>query len=180
MTIPKNLVCAGYPHEDEGNDHTDHENTLAANAGFDPAQGGPIICKEPVDKDKPDGDSILVFVGVSHSNVLSKVAGKPGLFSRIYDEKDWITEKLSNWSDWSTCDHTCKSSRVRGCDLDTDSSDSCKNGIVIESYDCKASNYTNNQLPGYDDITHDDGSKGSEFQHRIMIRRNFEILRIFF
>ena len=165
MTIPKNLVCAGYPHGDEGDDHTDHDNTLAANTGFDPAQGGPIICKEPVNKDQPDGDSILVFVGVSHSNVLSKEAGKPGLFSRIYDEKDWITEKLSNWSDWSTCDHTCKSSRVRGCDLDEESSENCKNGIVIEPYTCTSSNYTNNQLPGYDDITHADGSKGSEFQH---------------
>ena len=50
MTIPNNLVCAGYPHEDEAEDHDGtHEKTLAANDGFKPDQGGPIICKEPLD-----------------------------------------------------------------------------------------------------------------------------------
>ena len=50
MTIPNNLVCAGYPHGDEAEDHDgDHEKTLAANDGFEPDQGGPIICKEPLD-----------------------------------------------------------------------------------------------------------------------------------
>ena len=148
-TIPDDQICAGYPHEDEAEGHDgDHEHTLAANTGFDPAQGGPIICKEAIDESKPDGDSILVFVGVSYSNMLSQQAGKPGLFTRVYDNKEWINEKLSTFSDWSKCDHTCQTTRVKGCGLTDADEPNCKGGLVTEYDTCKAANYTSGKLPG--------------------------------
>ena len=162
LTIPDNLVCAGYPDEDESDGHSGdtHDETLAANTGFEPARGGPIICKEPVNATEPNGDSILVFVGVSHSNMLSQEAGKPGLFSRIYDEKTWIENKLKTWSDWSTCDHTCKAKRTRGCGFIDSKEPNCEGGLVTETYDCVATNYTSNKRPGDEKILQADGTFG--------------------
>ena len=159
MTIPDNLVCAGYPHEDETKDHSGdvHELTLAANEGFKPDRGGPIICKEPLDENDDTKGSILVFVGIAHSNMLSLEAGKPGLFTRIYNEKAWIQEKLTTWSDWTPCDHTCKSTRVRGCGFVDTSEANCENGLVIEPYTCTKANYTNGELPGNGEILQSDG-----------------------
>ena len=93
--------------------------------------------------------------------MLSEKVGKPGLFARIYDEKDWIMKKLTVWSDWTSCDHTCKSTRVRGCGLvDSNETEKCENGLVTETDDCKAANYTSGKMPGDEKILQPDGNFG--------------------
>ena len=148
MMISDNLICAGYPHEDElqGLHSGEHHQTLATNFGFKEDRGGPIICKE---------DDILVLVGISHSNMLSKEKGKPGLFARIFEEKEWIEGKLSTWSDWSQCDHTCISTRSRTC-IDFNQSN-CENGLETDFYECTVDDYTSGVLPGKGNILQPDG-----------------------
>ena len=92
--------------------------------------------------------------------MLSQEVGKPGLFARIYDEKDWINQKLTFWSEWTSCDHTCKSTRVRGCGLVDSSEENCNNGLVIDDYDCKVADYTSGKMPGNKEILQPDGTKG--------------------
>ena len=131
LTISDNLVCAGYPaYETAG--HTDpHKMTPGTDSGFHLDQGGPIICKEP-DGTNPEK---LVFVGIATRNMLSKDEGKPGLFARVWEEKTWIESKISEWSDWTSCDHTCVQKRTKSC---TAGNTSCNNGLLVETKKCAA------------------------------------------
>ena len=62
-----------------------------------------------------------------------KKEGKPGLFARVYEEKTWIQEKMSHWSGWTSCDHTCLQKRARACTaIDT----GCNNGLIVETQKC--------------------------------------------
>ena len=61
--------------------------------------------------------------------------GKPGLFARVFEEKTWIESKISTWSDWTSCGHTCVQSRARSCTAtDTD----CDNRLIMETQKCPA------------------------------------------
>ena len=129
LTIADNLVCAGYPAYEVAGHTGEHAKTPAMTKGFHLDQGGPIICKEP-DGTNP---AKLVFVGIATRNMLSKEEGKPGLFARIFEEKAWIESKISTWSDWTSCDHTCVQKRARSCTADdTD----CNNGLIKETKKC--------------------------------------------
>ena len=129
LTIADNLVCAGYPAYEVAGHAEAHKMTPATNSGFHLDQGGPIICKEP----DGSGGEKLVFVGIATRNMLSKDEGKPGLFTRIFEQKAWIESKISTWSDWTSCDHTCVQKRARSCIAgDTD----CKNGLIAETKKC--------------------------------------------
>ena len=62
-----------------------------------------------------------------------KKEGKPGLFARVFEEKSWIQEKMSTWSDWTSCDHTCLQKRARSC---TAADSGCNNGLIEETQKC--------------------------------------------
>jgi len=129
LTIADNLVCAGYPAYEVAGHAAAHAMTPATNNGFHLDQGGPIICKEP-DGTNPEK---LVFVGVATRNMLSKDEGKPGLFARVFEEKAWIESKISTWSDWTSCTHTCVQKRARSCTADDTG---CDNGLIMETQKC--------------------------------------------
>ena len=120
-------------------------------------KGGPIICRES-DSDTANPDK-LVFVGVASRNMLSKKEGKPGVFTRIYEQTTWINSKLEQWSAWTECDHTCIRRRTKTCTSATESG--CQNGLVVETLKC-----LDGDLPKYDDVNLSwlpDGYKESVF-----------------
>ena len=142
MTIPDNLVCAGYPTMGLAGHDPPHEYTPGGNNGYSLDHGGPIICKEPFDPDDEDSAEFLSFVGIAYSNMLSHKEGEPGLFTRVFNERDWIIEKLEQWSAWTECDHTCVRTRDRACGYkDDETIEDCPNcecvrGLVTETETC--------------------------------------------
>ena len=66
--------------------------------------------------------------------MLSKKEGKPGVFARIYEQTTWINSKLTHWSAWTDCDHTCIQRRTKTCENAAESG--CKNGLVVEDRKC--------------------------------------------
>ena len=142
MTIPDNLVCAGYPSMELAGHDPPHDYTPGGNTGYSLDHGGPIICKEPFDPNDENSSEFLSFVGIAYKNMLSHKKGEPGIFTRIYNEREWIIEKLQQWSAWTECDHTCVRTRDRACGYkDDEVFDDCPNcecvrGLVTKTEDC--------------------------------------------
>ena len=77
--------------------------------------------------------------------MLSKDEGKPGVFARVFEAKSWIEEKIQTWSEWTACDHTCKQTRKKSCDSNSDSG--CNHGLITDERKCP-----DDQLKTYDNV----------------------------
>ena len=145
MTVPDNLVCAGYPSMELAGHDPPHDYTPGGNSGYSLDHGGPIICKEPFDPNDENSAEFLSFVGIAHKNMLSHKEGEPGLFTRVFNERDWIIEKMEQWSAWTECDHTCVRTQARACGYkDEETIEDCPNcecvrGLVTKTESCTPS-----------------------------------------
>ena len=108
-------------------------------------QGAPIFCGEPDETNQEK----LVLVGVANRNTLySNDQREPSVFARIFEQRWWIESKMSTWSNWTPCDHTCWQKRARYCDSDFEFG--CQNDIMTEIQVCP-----NDQKIIYEDVALD-------------------------
>ena len=93
----------------------------------------------------------IVLVGIAHRNTLSGDHGEPRLFVRIFEQREWIKDKLYTWSNWTPCDHTCQQKRTRICEDEFH----CRNDIVSEYRGCS----NDSQRIIYEDVSLDNSKE---------------------
>ena len=73
---------------------------------------------------------------------------EPSVYARIFEQKSWIESQISQWSDWTPCDHTCWQKRTRYCVSEFEFG--CQNDIKTETRVCP-----NDQKIIYEDVALD-------------------------
>ena len=121
-TLNENQLCAGLP--------SNTNYTAPLNRKYEEDFGGPLIC---LDKD----DRKPIFTGVTSSNSLSTESGRPGIFTSIFENKEWIQNMTATWSEWTECLGSCISSRRRVCS---------------EQYGCNGLEYEEKECPNAEDL----------------------------
>ena len=103
-----------------------------------------MICKEP----DQNNHEKLVLTGIATRNMLSNYEGKPGVYARIFEQKSWIENVISTWSEWTSCDSWCSQARRRYC---KGTELNCYNNMMKETQKCKSNLYEDVALDGHEE-----------------------------